>query len=188
MQSAIGSHMPHFHEPARRPQRTRSQGPHTLRVVTGERVPIGGQPEPRRLFGMHPPFLYPFLPQRAWLEGSVLTVEYKQAVRRCDIALASKIALRRVWTIGGNWSFLVLYAYQEPASEPVRLVVQGPDWVLLTAEHLRMLAQVIDSRPGEPGKKIKKIVSRLRGLADYEDLRTRPIDWSFRTGPQRPNR
>jgi hypothetical protein len=156
---------------------------HSLRVVTGERVPIGGRPEPGRVFGRVPHVLYPFLPQRAWLEGSVLTVEGRQGTRRCDLASASKIAFRYVPPIG-SWSFLVLYAWQEPDSPPARLVLDGPGWLLLTADHLRMLAQVIGSRPGEPSNKIKRIVRRLGDLADYDDLHSKPIDWSFRTDPQ----
>jgi hypothetical protein len=127
--------------------------------------------------------LYPFQPQRAWLEGSVLAVEYKGEVRRCDLLSASEIELMWTPVNGTYWSFRSLLAYQEPDAEPVRLVVQGPSWVPLTAAQLRMLAQIIDSRPGEPERRIRKIVRYLRQLADSEDLRTN-WDWSFRTDPQ----
>ena len=116
--------------------------------MAGERVLIGGEPEPSRLFGFSP--AYPFLPQRAWLEGSVLTVERsvlpvwsglltaegglltaegKRDVRQCDLGSASKMALRQV-PPPFSWSVLVLYASQEPGSLPVRLVLADPDWVL----------------------------------------------------------
>ena len=155
---------------------------HTLRVVPGEPIPLGGQPAPRRLLPIRPPF-YPFQPQRAWLEDSVLAVEYKGQVRRCDLISAWEIALMWTPVNGTYWSFRVLLARQEPDSEPVRLVVEGPDWVLLTAAQLRMLAQIIGSRPGEPERRTRKILRYLRQLADKEELRTN-WDWSFRTDPQ----
>jgi hypothetical protein len=129
--------------------------------------------------------MYPFQPQRAWLEGSVLAVEYDLEIRRCDLVTASKLAFGTSTTIGSSGSFGVLHAYQEPDSEPVRLVVQGPDWVLLSAAQLRLLAEIVDSRPGEDEK---EIVRHLGELADYEDLRTQPADWSFRTNPDGWNR
>jgi hypothetical protein len=125
------------------------------------------------------------LPQWAWLECSALIVEYKQEVRRCDLLSASWIRLRHALTIGRGWSFLVLEAYQKPDDEPVRLVLEGPDWVRLTAEHLRMLAQIISSRSAKLDRKTQKIVRRLHRLADYQELRpSGPVDWSFRTDPQ----
>jgi hypothetical protein len=135
------------------------------------------------MFGRGPRFLRPFLPQRAWLQGSVLTVDDGQGARQCDLDSASKIALRSVPPIG-TWSFLVLYAWPEPGSTPVRLVLDGPGWLLLTGDHLRMLARVIGSRPGTPSSKINKIVRHLNDLAAYDDLHSQPIDWSFRTNPQ----
>jgi hypothetical protein len=48
-------------------------------MVTAVREPIVNQPEPGRVFGRPPrfmrPYLYPFLPQQAWLQGSLLIVE-----------------------------------------------------------------------------------------------------------------
>jgi hypothetical protein len=156
--------------------------------MTGERVPVGGEPEPRRIFGSLPGFMYRFLPQRAWLEGSVLIVEHKQKARRCDLLSASLIRLRTYGFIGG-WTFLVLEACQELANEPVRLVLEGPDWILLTAAHLRMLAQIISSRSVTPDKRAQRVVQRLHRLADYQEFRpSRPVDWSFRTDPQGLNR
>ena len=135
------------------------------------------------MFGRGPQFLRPFLPQRAWLQGSVLTVEDRQGTGQCDLVSASKIALRSVPPIG-SWSFLVLYAWPEPGSTPARLVLDGPSWLLLTGEHLRMLARVIGSRPGASSSKIKRIVRQLNDLAAYDDLHSQPIDWSFRTNPR----
>lgn len=146
-------------------------------------MPIGGQPEAARLVAGGPKFLYPFLPQRAWLEGSMLTVESGQGVGRCDLASAAQIALRSVPPFI-SWSFLVLYAYQEPGSRPVRLVLEGPDWILLTAPQLRALAAVIGSRPAELAGQTRRVVRRLGELADYVDLRTNPTDRSFRINPR----
>jgi hypothetical protein len=42
-----------------------------------------------------------------------------------------------------------------------------------------MLAQVISSRPQEPGWRIKRVLLRLQHLAAYQDFDTKPIDWSF---------
>ena len=113
----------------------------------------------------------------------MLAVEYKGEVRRCDLMSAWTIEL--IWTLvnGTYWSFRVLHACQEPDSEPVRLVAEGPGWVLLTAAQLRVLAQIIDSRPGKPERRTRKVVQYLRQLADREDLRTN-WDWSFRTDPR----
>ena len=146
-------------------------------------MPIGGQPGAARLMAGGPKIFCSYLPQRAWLEGSVLTVESGQDVRRCDLASAARIAIRSVPPFT-SWSFLVLYAYQEPGSPPVRLVLEGPRWALLTAAQLRALAAVISSRPGALGGKTRRVVRRLGELAAYVDLRTKPIDWSFRTDPR----
>ena len=153
-------------------------------------MPIGGQPEPARIFGrIWLPFMYPHLPQYAWLEGSLLIVEDNWgAVGKCDLTSATKIALRTAPIIGWSWSFCVLYARQGPGISPVHLVLEGPDWFLVSAEHLRVLAQIIGSRPGEPGKKLRKVVQRLRDMASYQEYRNAPIDWSFRTDPKGRNR
>jgi hypothetical protein len=151
--------------------------------MTGERMPIGGQEGPARILAGGPKIFCSFLPQQAWLEGSILTVESGQDIRRCDLASASRIAIRSVPRFT-SWSFLALYAYQAPGSPPVRLVLEGPRWVLLTAAQLRALAAVISSRSGELGGKTRRVVRRLGELAAYVDLRTKPIDWSFRTDPR----
>jgi hypothetical protein len=92
--------------------------------------------------------IYPYLPQFAWLEGSVLIVEDKWgAVGKCDLTSAAKIALHAAPIPGWSWSFCVLHARQGPHISPIHLVLTGPDWFLLSAEHLRMLADIISSRP-----------------------------------------
>jgi hypothetical protein len=158
-------------------------------AVPGERIQIGGQPEPARTFGrVRFPFLYPHLPQRAFLDGSVLTVEDKRAhTRQCDLVTATEITLKTAYTIGWGWSFRILYSRQAPGTPPARLVLEGPDWFLVSAQHLRLLAQIISSRPGDPGQKIRKVVPRLRDMARYQDYQNRPVDWSFRTDPKRRN-
>jgi hypothetical protein len=125
------------------------------------------------------PLMYP---RQAWLEGSVLTVESAAGIRQCDLATASKIRLRWVPTFMRGWC-LVLYANQKPRSRPARLVLQGLDGILLSADDVRLLAQIISSRPAAPRSKIPGIVRRLHELAALQDMRTKPIDWSFRTNP-----
>jgi hypothetical protein len=134
--------------------------------------------------------LFPFQPQQAWLDGSVLIVEYQQTVRQCDLRTASRIGIRIAHTIGRNWSFEVLEAWQEAGDGPVRLVLSGPSsWIHLTEEHLRLLAQIIRSRPGEPDKGSRAALRTLDGLAQYQKFRPDgPVDWSFRTDPQGLNR
>jgi hypothetical protein len=157
--------------------------------VTGKRLPIGDVPGPRWRF--RPAHLFPFQPQQAWLEGSVLSVEYKQKVRQCDLLTASRIDIRIANTIGRYGAFQVLEAWQEADDDPpVRLVLSGPTtWVHLTDEHLRLLAQIIHSRPGEPDKGCSKALRTLDALASYQKFRPDgPVDWSFRTEPQGLNR
>jgi hypothetical protein len=68
-----------------------------------------------------------FCPSAHTSKEKVLTVQDRHEVRRFDLATASKIALRSVPPLI-SWSFLVLHAYQEAGSRPVRLVLEGPDW------------------------------------------------------------
>lgn len=121
---------------------------------------------------------------RAWLEGSVVTVETADDVRWCDLANAWRIRLRWLPTVMRGWC-QVLYGYQAPGGPPARLVLQGGDGILLSADHLRALAQIIGSRPEEPGNKMPGIVRRLNDLAACQDSRTKPVDWSFRAQPAR---
>jgi hypothetical protein len=146
------------------------------------RQQIGDQPERRRVFGGSFAAICPLLPQKAWLQGSLLIVERGGEVRQCDLATATRIKLRSVPPFI-NLSFEVLSAYPEPKSAPTRLVLTGPDWSTLTAQQARQLAQIIGSRTHDR-KAADKIVWYLRDLAAREDFRTQPIDWSFRTDPE----
>lgn len=109
------------------------------------RQQIGGQPEPRRVFGGSFAAICPLLPQQAWLQGSVLIVERDGEVRQCDLATAARIKVRSVLPFI-NLSFEVLSAYPEPKSAPTRLVLMGPGWSTLTGQQARQLAQIVGSR------------------------------------------
>jgi hypothetical protein len=139
--------------------------------MTGARIPIGVDPDPGGL--LRTPFtaLFVFLPQRAWLDRSVLTVENARSTGRCDLAIASKIRLRWIPPLPGSWPFLVLYAWPAPDGPPVQLAVRGQGWVLVTPGELRMLAGIIGARPGEPDSKLARIPARLRELAGIEERR-----------------
>ncbi len=165
-------------------------------------MPIGGIPAPWRKAKFRPTTLYPFLPQQAWLDGSVLIVEYQHRVRQCDLRTASRIRIREITTFGWKMPFHVLEVCPTPSDEPVGLVLSGPDsWILLTAEHLRLLAQIVSSRQAEPGtgfqklmrfvggQEVKQLVRFLNHLADHQQFRPNgPVDWSFRSDPQGLNR
>lgn len=155
--------------------------------MTVPRVPIAGQPGPRRprLPGFLHAHLYPLLPQGAWLQGSLLIVARFQEVSQCDLATATRIKIRSVkpflsWM---GWVFEVLYAYQALDSAPTRLVLTGPDWYLLSGDEYRQLAQILSSR-ADTDKKINRVIRRLRDCGAYEDFRSQPPDWSFRTDPR----
>jgi hypothetical protein len=152
------------------------------------REPIANRPEPRRVFG-GPPWskrshFYPLLPQQAWLQGSLLIVERFQEVSQCDLATAALIKIRAVKPLlsGIGWVFGVLHACQALDSAPTRLVLTGPDWYLLTGDEYRRLAQILSSRADADGK-IGKVIQSLRDYGAYEDFRSQPPDWSFRTDP-----
>lgn len=148
--------------------------------MTGERIAIESQPQPVGFIG----WVTGLLPQRAWLEGSKLTVERRRGASQCDLATASQVGLHSVPPLQAG-ALLVLYAYQEQSgSAPVRLVVAHFIRSPVTADGLRTLARIIGSRPAEPGRMTSKIVRQLNALAMDEDRRNKPIDWTFRTGPQ----
>lgn len=153
------------------------------RGVAGKRVlvPVSGQLKPAGPWGP-PPWVYPI---QAWLEGSMLTVETGSGVRQCDLATAWKVRLRPVPTFMRGWC-LVLSICQRPRARPVRLALQGPDGILVSADGIRLLAQIISSQSARP-RKTARVTRRLRELAALQDMRTKPIDWSFRTDPQGHN-
>jgi hypothetical protein len=106
------------------------------------------------------------------------------------------------FAIARNWSATTLQAWPEAGDGPVQLVlaVTGPSdgrvlyteshmwWVLLTEGHLRLLAQVIRSRPG-PDKDSRAALRSLDRLARYQEVRPDGSwDWSFRSDPQGLNR
>lgn len=94
------------------------------------------------------------LPQRAWLEGSKLTVERRRGASQCDLATAPQVRYH-----------------------PCK---RGPCWFCTPTRNTRQRT----CPAAEPGRIASKIVRRLNALAMDEDRRNKPIDWSFRTGPQ----
>jgi len=83
----------------------------------------------------------------------------------------------------------VLFVRQHPGSPAVRLLLRGPDLRPFPAGHLRLLAYAIGQRSGPPDSKIKKVMQRLRAMADEEESpKGIVVDWSFRTNPQGRNR
>jgi hypothetical protein len=183
-------------------------------LISGQFAAAGGMVLGAAIFGaLFAGFLYNYLPRRAWLDGSVLTIEGTrdlrqflslnarpegnvlpidgtEDLRRCDLSSASVIRLHTAvppMTMGG--AALVLYARQQADSLPTRLLLRGPDLLPLPPEHLRMLAAAIESRPEPHDKKTSKVIRRLYALADEaESAKPAAVDWSFRTDPrgQRP--
>jgi hypothetical protein len=129
-------------------------------------------------------FLYDFLPQRAWLERSVLTVERGSQRRQCDLASAKIIELNSTMpnlTRGYSGAVPVLRARQHEGDALVRVVLRGDDLRIVPADQLLLLAEAIESGPA-PAAHAPKVCRRLRKLADKQ----RPLpalDWSFRTDP-----
>jgi hypothetical protein len=147
-----------------------------------EREPIGGLPGRRQ--GRFD--LYPFQPQQAWLQGTVLTVQFNGQSAECDLATATRIRIRGrpLPIFNRGWVFDVLYAYQDDASTPVRLVLAGPDWYLLTGQQFRRLAEIIGARRDSGHRPVRGIVRRLNRMADDQDALSQPWDWSFRADPR----
>jgi hypothetical protein len=83
-----------------------------------------------------------------------------------------------------GWVFDVLYAYQDDRSTPARLVLAGPGWYLLTGKQFRRLAEIIGARHDANDRPVRGIVRRLNRMADAQNIRSQPLDWSFRTDPQ----
>jgi hypothetical protein len=148
------------------------------------REPIGGLPGRRQ--GRFDAPLYPFQPQQAWLQGSVLTVKFKGESATCDLVTAARIRIRRrpVPVFNRGWVFDVLFAYQDDRSAPARLVLARPGWYLLTGPQFRRLAEIIGTRHDAGDPPVRAIVRRLNTMTDDQDLLSHPLDWSFRTDPQ----
>lgn len=150
----------------------------------GSREPIGGLPG-RRMGRFDAP-LCPFQPQKAWLQGTVLTVEFNHKAAECDLLTAARIRMRGrpVPVFNRGWVFDVLYAYQNDKSRPARLVLAGPGWYLLTAKQFRRLAEIIGARRDAGERPVRGIVRRLNSMANEQDDRSQPLDWSFRSDPR----
>jgi hypothetical protein len=152
--------------------------------VVSPREPIGGLPGRRQ--GRFDAPLYPFQPQQAWLQGTVLIVEFNHESAECDLVTAARIRIRGrpLPVFNRGWVFDVLYAYQDNRSTPARLVLAGPAWYLLTGKQFRRLAEIIAARHGAGNRTVRTIVRRLNKMANAQDIRSQPLDWSFRTDPQ----
>jgi hypothetical protein len=148
------------------------------------REPIGGLPGRRQ--GRFDAPLYPFQPQQAWLQGSVLIVEFNGESATCDLVTAARIRIRGrpVPVFNRGWVFDVLFAYPDDRSTPARLVLAGPGWYLLTGKQFRRLAEIIGTRADAGDRPVRPIVRRLNNMADDQDARSQTLDWSFRTDPQ----
>ena len=145
---------------------------------------IGGLPGRRQ--GRFEAPLYPYQPQQAWLQGSVLIVEFNGESATCDLVTAARIRIRGrpVPIFNRGWVFDVLFAYQDDRSTPARLVLAGPGWYLLTGPQFRRLAEIIGTRHDAGDRPVLRIVRRLNNMADDQDARSQTLDWSFRTDPQ----
>ncbi|HUB41284.1 MAG TPA: hypothetical protein VMA72_20770 [Streptosporangiaceae bacterium] len=152
--------------------------------MTSPREPIGGLPGRRQ--GRFDAPWYPFQPQQAWLRGTVLIVEFNHESAECDLVTAARIRIRGrpLPVFNRGWVFDVLYAYQDDRSTPARLVLAGPGWYLLTGQQFRRLAEIIGARHDASDWPVRTIVRRLNRMADDQDIRSQPLDWSFRTDPQ----
>ena len=153
-------------------------------TVISPREPTGGLPGRRQ--GRFDAPLYPFQPQQAWLQGTVLIVDFNHESVECDLVTAARIRIRGrpLPVFNRGWVFDVLYAYQDDRSTPARLVLAGPGWYLLTGKQFRQLAEIIGARHDANDRTVRGIIRRLNGMADAQDMRSQPLDWSFRTDPQ----
>jgi hypothetical protein len=148
------------------------------------REPIGGLPGRRQ--GRFDAPLCPFQPQQAWLQRTVLIVEFNHQSYECDLITAARIRMRGrpVPVFNGGWAFDISYAYQDEQSTPARLVLAGPGWYLLTGNQFRRLAEIIGARHDARERQVRGILRRLIRMADEHDIRSQPPDWRFRTEPQ----
>jgi len=125
------------------------------------------------------------LPDFATLEGTVLDTKNG----RCDLATAAVIRVRRsILQQGPGDFFRYLEVRQDRSQPPVRLLLVAFDWFPVAPEHLRLLARIIEARPGQPDNRTQQAATSLRDIADRAERRSRPIDWSFRAGPMADRR
>jgi hypothetical protein len=150
--------------------------------VAGDSVALGLEPEWEIRLGKR--WGWPYMPQTARLdEDSVLTVKRGPTVRRCDLLTAAQVAVESRW-YGRGPEARVLTARQEPASPPVDLVLVWLDSTVISPSGLRLLAQVLGRRPDAADPAARAAADQLLALAEHEDQRRAPIDWSFRAGPR----
>jgi hypothetical protein len=112
-----------------------------------------------------------WLPQYAWLVGTVLVVERGNALRQCDLATASEVTLRAGWLDG----VLVLSAREGTSEDPpVRLAIkfERRGRLLVSPDALRLLAEAIGPRLGRSAH----VARDLRDMAGREERRNAPID------------
>jgi hypothetical protein len=124
-------------------------------------------------------------PNCATLDGTVLSTENG----RCDLATAAGVRICVSISQQGPGDFFnYLEAWQGPGQPPVRLLLAALGWFPVAPEHLRMLAAIIEARPGQPDKQAQRAVVYLRNLAGRVEYQSQPIDWSFRAGPMTDRR
>jgi hypothetical protein len=106
----------------------------------------------------------------ASLRGTVMSMDAISGTAQCDLRTAARIRLRWVPRLGKPYyRVLVLEAWQVPGARPVRLVVEGQGWSLLTPDEMEVLARMIISREGRsggPDRDAGKIAGRLMWRAD----------------------
>ncbi len=119
------------------------------------------------------------MPQTARLEDAVLIVERRSGARSCDLVTAAQVAVESRW-YGRGAVVHVLTACEEPAGPRVDLVIVWMGSTVISPSGLRRLAQIIGRRPDTADSAVQGTVRQLLALADREDQRRAPIDWSFR--------
>jgi hypothetical protein len=122
--------------------------------------------------------------QRAWLDGTVLTVDGLH-VQRCDLARAVRVRLGWTAFAARRTPYRVLIVRQESGLPAVRFVLRGTDLSEIPSDQLRMLADAIGDRSAYHDRSAR-VPRRLRELADEQDAiaRASAVDWTFRTDPK----
>jgi hypothetical protein len=115
----------------------------------------------------------------------VLIVDLNHESAECDLVTAVRIRIRGrpLPVFNRGCVFDVLYAYQGSGSTPARLVLAGPGWYPLTGMQFRRLAEIIGARQDASERTGRAIIRRLNRMAAAQDIRSQPLDWSFRTDP-----